>query len=234
MLLPPPPAGALPLLCLPHAGARAAVFRGWADELPSSVQPVPLDYPRGAAGCDSVAGIAAHIQEALAAWPPVLLFGHSLGSLVAYELALALTRVGRPPLVLIVSGHRASQVAPLEPPAHSLPSPDLQAWLARWGGVPPALRQDPATLLAFEPAVREDLRLAETWRAPALKPLPCPIIALAGLSDALAPPASMAPWREHTRHDFRLHALPGSHFFLFEQRAPFLALLALEVERCCA
>lgn len=236
MRLPTPAAGALPMLCLPYAGGRATVYRAWADELPGSLQPLPVDYPRGTGGApDTVAAIAGRLHEALQAWPraqPLVLFGHSLGALVAYELALLLAAADRPPLLLLVSGHRAPHEPAREDPAHNLSSPALQAWLTRWGGVPPALRHDPAALAAFEPALREDLRLAETWQAPPPLPLPCPVVALAGLGDALAPPDSMPRWAATTRGPFRQHALPGSHFFLQEQRPQFLQLLALEIERC--
>jgi surfactin synthase thioesterase subunit len=145
MILPPrPPDAELVLLCLPYAGGRGTAFRDWADELPASVRPVPVDYPRGED--DSVGTIAARLALALAGWPataPLALFGHSLGALVAYELALRLVAAGRRPRLLLVSGHRAPDVPALEPAAHALPSAGLQAWLARWGGVPRGLRHDP-------------------------------------------------------------------------------------------
>jgi surfactin synthase thioesterase subunit len=240
MKLPTPAADSLALLCLPHAGARASAYRDWADELPSTLQALPLDYPRRADATqapDSVATLADRLQSALSGWPaahPVALFGHSLGALVAFELALRMTLERRPPLLLLVSGHRAPQERPREAQVHQLPSPALRAWAAQRGGVPRALRDDAAVFELFEPALREDLRLAETWQPPAPQPLPCPIVALSGLNDALAPPESMAGWREHTRTTFRQHALPGGHFFLLEQRPQFLALLALEIERCHA
>lgn len=237
MNLPAPAVDSVALLCLPHAGARAAAYRDWADELPASLQALPLDYPRGADGHDSVATLAARLQQAITGWPahqPLALFGHSLGALVAWELALALARAGRPPLLLLVSGHRAPQEPAREPPAHGLPSHALRSWATQRGGVPRALRDDAQVFALFEPALREDLRLAETWTPPAAPaPLPCPIVALSGLADPLAPPDSMAGWRDHTRAEFRQHALPGGHFYLQEQRAQFLALLALEIERCC-
>jgi len=237
MVLAPPAPGPVPLLCLPYAGGRAAVFRGWADELPATVQPIAVDFPRGGPGAapDSVAAIAGRLLAALQAWPPAVplaLFGHSLGALVAYELALLLAREGRPPRLLFVSAHRAPHEPAREPPAHDLPSPDLRAWLTRWGGVPRELRDDAEVLAMFEPALREDLRLAETWQPPAAPPLAGTVVALAGLGDALAPPESMAGWQRTTGGSFRLHTLPGGHFFLLEQRQHLLSLLALEMERC--
>lgn len=221
------------LVCLPYAGGRAAVFRDWADALPSSVRTVPLDYPRGNA--DTIGVIAERLSGALRGWPDngaLALFGHSLGAPVAYETAIRLARIGQPPRILFVSGHRAPGVAPSEPPLHGLPWAGLQARLTHWGGVPRTLRENPAALAAFEPALREDLRLAETWAEPAHAPaLPCPVIALAGHADVLAPPPSMSGWQRVTRAAFRQHILPGSHFFLHEQQQQLLAMVALEIER---
>jgi medium-chain acyl-[acyl-carrier-protein] hydrolase len=227
----------VPLLCLPYAGGRASAFRDWADELPATVRPIAVDYPRGGRGAapDTVAAIAGRLLDALRAWPPqvpLALFGHSLGALVAYELALLLAGERRAPRLLFVSAHRAPHEAAREPPAHDLSSPELHAWLSRWGGVPRELREDAEVLALFEPALREDLRLAETWQPPEAAPLAGAVVALAGLGDALAPPESMAGWQRATRGSFRLHTLPGGHFFLHEQRQHLLSLLALEIERC--
>lgn len=228
--------GALPLLCFPYAGGRWTAYRDWADELPTSIHVVPLDYPRMQSdrpAFSTVAELAHSAHSALGCFwdEPVVLFGHSLGALVAFELALLLAAEGGPPVHLFVSGHRAPGHSMLEPPAHDLPWPELFDRLRRWGGVPQDLLADRELMGWFEPILRAELRIAEIYR-PVMQraPLAGKVVALAGLHDNTAPPASMNDWGKVTRGPFALHSIPGGHFFLNGQRQHLLSLIASELD----
>src|SRR5436305_4752920 len=95
----PNPAARLRLFCLPFAGGGASVFREWADGLPLDVDVWPAQLP----GRETryrhpayvrmdrlVANLAAAVRPHLDR--PFALFGHSMGSLVALELARELRR----------------------------------------------------------------------------------------------------------------------------------------------
>ena len=88
------PAARLRLICLPHAGGGAASYRAWDALLPSEVELVAVQY----AGredrwadrmTDRMDRLVPELAEDLLPLldRPYALFGHSMGSAVAWELA---------------------------------------------------------------------------------------------------------------------------------------------------
>ncbi|WP_138796198.1 thioesterase II family protein, partial [Escherichia coli] len=102
------------LVCFPHAGGSAAYFHGVSRALSPAVDVLAVQYPgrqdrRHEPLIDSIDGLAARVREELAPWTdrPLALFGHSMGAMVAFEVALRLTADGAAPSVLFASGRRA-------------------------------------------------------------------------------------------------------------------------------
>jgi medium-chain acyl-[acyl-carrier-protein] hydrolase len=232
----PPPRAApadVRLLCLPHAGAGASVYRAWRDHLPPErVAVVPLQPPGREMRfreppLTDVQPLVAQLVEALlpVLEPPYAIYGHSLGALVAFELARALRRARAPqPLGLLVSARPAPQLPRLRPAAHLLPDADLVAELERLGGIPAEIAVDETLLDFLMPLLRADLEVNEDYAYRHEPPLACPIAAFAGRDDPRVPAAEMEPWRAQTDAGFELHVLPGGHFVPFE-RADLLAPL---------
>jgi medium-chain acyl-[acyl-carrier-protein] hydrolase len=107
------------LFCFPFAGGSAQAFREWRDHLPQSIELCAVQLPgREMRQRETPIASADDIVEALlpALLPlmdrPFILFGHSMGAVIAFELARGLQQEGRPtPECLIVSG----RVAPHRP-----------------------------------------------------------------------------------------------------------------------
>src|SRR5262249_43143789 len=116
---------------------------------------------------------------------PFAFFGHSMGAIIAHELALRLRRRDRRlPVRLIVSGFFAPHAA------------NAESWEA------PAQLSGPAA---------EHWRLMADWRHVPEEPLPVPVVGLAGLSDPFVVPEDVAEWQTTTSADFILQTLPGDH-----------------------
>ena len=210
------------LVCFPHAGGSAGQYFPLSAALAPDVRVLAVQYPGRQDRCaepafEDVAQLADEIARLLAEPRPAsapVLFGHSLGALVAFETAARLEhRYGAPPAGLIVSGMQAP---------HRCTSSRLSAdgedaavdALLRLGGTDPAIIGNPELLAMILPALRSDLRAAAAYRpgsCPAL--LSCPITAWTGRDDELSH-GDLQAWAEHTTAAFRTRDFPGGHFYL--------------------
>ncbi|GAB3579657.1 alpha/beta fold hydrolase [Amycolatopsis endophytica] len=176
------------------------------------------------AGQEDARTTAAAVADALAglAERPTILFGHSLGALIAYETARTLG--GHAPAHLVVSGRRA----PADEVGGDLHRQDDDALvdeLDRLGGVGTELLRDPAVRPVFLPSIRADFRVAETYRHRHGPPLTCPVTAVIGTEDTEVDAVQAGRWAETTRGPFTLHTLPGGHFYLLPRQAAVHDLL---------
>ncbi len=237
--LKPNPQARLRLFCFHFAGGSASAFRTWpallAEHRPEvevcAVQPPGRENRLNEKPFTQVTSLVDALIMALRPEldRPFALFGHSMGAIVAYELAQALTRIGTPPTHLLVSGRRAPGTPERYPPIHPAPTDDtlLRAIQQRYGNLPELLLQDAELKAIYAPLLRADFTLVESYTPSTLTPLPCPITAFGGANDPIATEAELAAWRTVTESDFALHLLPGGHFYLQEQSSPLLERVAI-------
>ena len=155
---------------------------------------------------------------------PTVLFGHSMGGLVAFELARRLRDTGRSsPSHLFVSSVRAPFLPPDASPEHVLPTGELQAVLRRrYGGLPAEVEDHPELLAWSLELLRQDLRALETHRCVPGRPLPVPLSALGGDADPSAPVDDLRPWAAETSSTFSLRVFPGDHRYMESQQEAVL------------
>lgn len=230
------------LILLHHAGGSHTVFRRWVRDLPERYEACLIETP----GRGRLAGLPAkrrmadlldHLLDELGPWldRPFAVFGHSMGALVGYELVLAMRERGMPlPVWLGVSGHPCP--APQEyAGAYRLPTEKFRELLGGLGGVPREILGNDEIWAVFEPLLRVDLELIQTWRPdPDPAPLPVPITAFAGLSDAVAGPAEMAGWERRTRRFLGVRSFDGGHFYLRQQKRPLVGSIVADVRAVLA
>ena len=157
---------------------------------------------------------------------PYAFFGHSLGALVAFELARRLRdRGARGPSHLFVSGAFAPQIPSDTAPLRFVDGDTafLEAVAAKYGGVPRIVLEQADLRAALVPALRADLALTETYTYRDAPPLTCPIAAYAGASDPIVSEARLAGWRVQTTGEFSCRLFAGHHFYLVRAREALLA-----------
>ncbi|WP_326622400.1 thioesterase domain-containing protein [Streptomyces decoyicus] len=197
------------LFVFPHAGAGASAYR-LSAYLPDTVEVCTVQLPGREAR--SAEPALTSLDEAVAALAPLIadhtdlpyaFFGHSMGSLIAFETARRLRALGmRLPDRLFLSGMRAPGL-PDRDPRHTLPDDKLLA-TAEFDGVDAELQE------LLLPLLRADLTLCETYTHRAEAPLPCPLTVLAGSDDDSVDGTELAAWRTHTSVGFALHLFPGA------------------------
>lgn len=222
----------LRLFCLPYAGGGASVFRGWREHLPATVELAALQLP----GRETRMREAAHahlgsvLPPLIDAMRPLLdldfvLFGHSMGALLAFELARSLRRLGLPgPRQLWVSGHRAPQLERQRRWLHTLPRDQFIDELRCLQGTSDEILEHPELMDFLEPRLRADFAVCETYQYHEEPPLDCAIGALAGESDELDG-SMLSAWSQQTSTHCEQKRFRGGHFYLHDQRAALLEAL---------
>jgi surfactin synthase thioesterase subunit len=154
---------------------------------------------------------------------PFILFGHSMGALIGFELAHEMRRRYRvEPAVLVVSGQGAPDVSS-RMHLSALGDEALVAALDRLGGTPPEILADPELLSLLLPAVRADLCVCERYVYRPRPPLTRPVHAFLGRDDPLVASSEASRWREYTSGEFCFEEVAGGHFYFREAPDQLLA-----------
>jgi medium-chain acyl-[acyl-carrier-protein] hydrolase len=225
------------LFCFPYAGGAASVFRNWSDGLPADVELCPVQLPgRGTRLMELPFSRLSLLVEALAEAilplldKPFAFFGHSLGSLVSFELARELRAKHQArPVRLFVSAGPAPQIPHRGLPIHNLPEREFAAELRRLNGTPAELLDHRELMDIVIPSLRADFALYESYRYLAGPPLNCPISTFGGLSDQKVSHRDLEAWRDQTTVSFSIRMFPGDHFFLKTTQPQLLRALSQEL-----
>lgn len=233
------PQGATRLVCFPHAGGSASHYLGLARLLADHLDVLSLQYPgrqdRRNEPCVAQIGEMAEricdvVDESIDS--PYAFFGHSMGAILAFEVARRLPGRGLPPpLWLFASGRRAPST-PRDETVHLRDDAGMIAELRLLGGTNRSFLDDDELLAMILPATRQDYRAIETYSYVPGPPLGCPITAIVGDADPRTTLAEASAWQAHTAHDFDLRVLAGGHFFLDAHLPELAELINDRLARC--
>ncbi len=224
------------LIAFPFAGGNSRCYQDLAQALPGHVALVTHELP----------GHGLRMREPLQRRMPTLvddalerlgarfdapyaLYGHSFGAALARDVALRLRSLDRrPPLAIFVSGRRAPASKEVGTPIHQLPGAAFHAKLAKYGGTPGAVLQNPELMEMFERILRADLEALETPTAEAStipSPLDTPIRVMLGDDDDVTEEQGQA-WQLETQRSLTMSRFSGGHFFIREHARR----IALEID----
>ncbi|MGV0098697.1 thioesterase II family protein [Streptomyces californicus] len=231
------------LVCLPFAGAGASFFRPWQRVAGDRLTILPMQLPGRERRIDqdpytdvgtATDGLLADLRAALADDPRlprrIALFGHSLGAVLAYELAHRLAGdPDGPALVhLFVSGspHPAEQRGRR---ATGLPDDAFLARVNEFAGYTHEALDDPEMRELILPTLRADVRMHESYTPSTDRALPAPLTAVRGSHDELVSGEEAAAWEKVAGAGFRSVELPGGHMYLTESASALLDVVAAGV-----
>lgn len=225
------------LFCLPYAGGGAIAYYGWPTRILAGIEVGRIHLPGREARLGEplfkrLAPLVDTLVEELIPRidGPFAFFGHSMGSLLAFELARELRRRhSLLPVHLFVSGYRAPQLPAAELPFSHLSDGDFVKRVLLYRGVPDLIAQNEELMEIFLPILRADFEMTETYVYKEGPPLECPLTAFGGLSDPKFDREKIIAWDIQTSMGFSAHFFPGGHFFLHDSEPLVLNQINLQL-----
>ncbi|MEU2834226.1 alpha/beta fold hydrolase [Streptomyces lavendulae] len=221
------------LICLPHAGGTASTYRTWPELLPRDLAVHTAQYPGrqdrfAELAADSIEDMAESIASAVEplSGDPLVVFGHSMGAYIAYEVVAELERRHGPVVdLLVVSG----VIAPHRKGAgdvHKLGDAEFVAEVARDNESFAELLANPDLIEVLLPMIRDDYRLFEMYRPSDPPAVRARMLATGGAADPDVDHDGLLSWGELAAGDFEAVTFPGGHFYLVEDEPALVGALA--------
>lgn len=225
------------LHCIPYAGASGYVYQKWSQYLPKHFR-LKIYHPPGKGKRfdeplpDTVDEVVQDFCELHSNIDGInVLFGHSLGAVIAYELASKFpTPKNFKVDMLIVSGRRAPFLDALTPHISKLNDDDFLSRLKSYKATPDEILEHHDFKELFLPAIRNDFRMSEMHYAAPSRNLNIPVLAYCGSDDPYAPEHAVMKWHEMTRKTFKLEKFAGDHFFLNSSAESLILSIVQHVE----
>ncbi|RKS08420.1 surfactin synthase thioesterase subunit [Nocardiopsis sp. Huas11] len=216
------------LLCLPYAGGGATAFRSWHDGLGPDVRVEAPELPGRESRADEpgyrrMAPLVTWLADTVGAHrdTPTAIYGHSMGALIAFELARELHSREQPPIRLLVSGMRAPDLVEPRRPPHS--DDEVAARMAEMGLFSAGIFDDPEFRAFFMPVLHTDLALIDGYLFHPGSILDCPVSVWGSATDPVTRGTDLTRWGAHTRATTRVRLLPGGHDFIHSARHALLS-----------
>lgn len=209
------------LYCFHHAGGSVCTFKKWLD-FSEIVEVVPLELPDRS--CDvsdlhfnDVINDSVNAIRNVCDNRPFFIYGHSLGSLFAFQTAWRLkNNYNLHVQKLFVAGRHAPQEESSSSYRYSDGMEALCDELMKDGGIEQSLLKDKTFQKIFLPMIYNDYRLNEEY-VYNYELLNIPIIAMNGSLDSDATLQIMSKWKNVTRSEFRQYEFYGNHFFPYRE-----------------
>ena len=227
------------LICLPYAGAGASFYRPWTALAGDALEIVPLQLPGRERLIDeepyrdahqAVDGLLAQLREQLGDSDgdghQVALFGHSLGAVLAYELAHRLVEEPGVELRHVFVSGSPEPARGRERRATGLSDEEFLARVGDFAGYHHPALDDPEMREMILPALRADVEMHESYEPSTDSPLDAPLTVVRGEDDDLVGYDDAESWSKVAGRDFEHVEVPGGHMYLTDA-APALVRLVV-------
>ncbi len=210
------------LFCFPYAGAGALAYRPWIAALAPAAAVCPVRLPGRETRAqepppETMSALVESLESALAPFldRPFAFYGHSMGAVIAFELARVLRRHAKPlPRALYCSAARAPQYRLHWTPPPAPSDSEFLEQLRLLDGIPAAMLENPTLMEYALPVLRADAALYRNYVYEPGAPLPLPIFAYGGQSDPNVRSEQVEAWSAQTTAPFTSREFEGGHFFI--------------------
>jgi medium-chain acyl-[acyl-carrier-protein] hydrolase len=223
------------LFCIPFAGGSAVSYFRWKGLLDKQIELVPLELPgRGKRYREPlyedfnevVTDLYKSLRQSIDS-RPYAIYGHSMGSLLAYELSHQVQSMEHPPLGHLFLSGRDAPHNPIQPDQlfSGLPNVKLIETIKQMGIASSEIFQSQELLDMFIPVLRADFKVVENYRFEE-KPrrLNCNLTVLNGEDDPIIK-HDMNEWAQYTNGQCRTFKFPGGHFFIHQHMERIVELI---------
>lgn len=211
------------LFCLPYAGGSSAIYYKWRSYLSSSINMIPVELKgRGRRFNEefyesieeAVEDVFLYIKNKVCD-DEYVIFGHSMGSLLSYELYHKISESGlKMPRHLFLSGYKAPSCPKDEAITHTLPDRDFVKKIMDFGGTPEELIKNNELFQLFLPIIRNDFKIIELYNHKSRQnKIECDVSILYGNQDSIKL-EDISDWKNHVGNGFKIYNFNGNHFFI--------------------
>jgi surfactin synthase thioesterase subunit len=216
------------LICIPFAGGNKYSYRPLFSESSEIFNATTLEYPgRGTRIFEELTSdIEALVNDLFKQLKPILnkgnyaLYGHSLGGLLAYLLAVKIreNKAELPKHIFVTGASGPSAPSRLTKKFHLYPQKEFIDEIIILGGMPDEILQDNAMLEFLEPILRNDFKVSETYVHQAAEPLNIPFTVITGIDEDLTAEEVLL-WQKESISAVDFKQLEGDHFFIMQHKA---------------
>ncbi len=229
------------LYIFPHAGGSATFYVPFSKEFSTDIKRIAVQYPgqRDRSGLPPLTSVPALADDVFTMMKPstrpdepVAFFGHSMGGMLAFEVALRFQSAGHPVVALFLSSCAA--------PGHikykqlqGFSDHDILDLVARIPGMNADMLADEEFVVGVLPTLRAARAIAG-YTCPPGTTVSCPIYTFIGDKDWIVTSEDMAPWRDRTTSEFANRVFPGDHFYLNSNLPELVKDIEDRTLHCCS
>jgi len=220
------------LFCFHHAGGSATQFRSWLEYI-SLIDVVPVELPgkatrRAEKYVESMAELVPHLAHAIAGIctnKRIYLFGHSMGAIIAYQVAHYLEKELKIKPRLLIAAARQAPQAPSMDRYTSAKGFDILLEELRWlNGTPNIILENKNIQEIILPEIRREYILNESYVYAGEK-ISCDICVHYGKEDPDLTEGALLGWRDVTTGSVDIKAYGGDHFFVYSHLKEYIESL---------
>lgn len=221
------------LFCLPYAGGSKVIYYKWKDIINNiQVEPIELKgrgtkYGEGYYTDfeDAVNDVYLNIKDEIIN-NEYAIFGHSMGSLLAFELYYKIVENGgKIPKHIFFSGYGAPYCTRIKKTIHNLSDHEFMNEVIKLGGTPIEVAENDELCELVTPILKNDFRILELYEYKnRSNPIECDITVLNGSKDTLTF-EQLNGWKRHSAKNTKIITFEGNHFFINNNMKEIIRLI---------